>query len=70
MAKLKQTTLFGNILQRVEAIYKKPQNSYERFIELWYQSARREEGGISKQEISMKQAQVCIDTDKVVLYSQ
>ena len=67
MAKLKQTTLFGNILQRAEAIYKEPQNKYERFVELWYQRARREEGGKSKQEI-FKQAQVaiCIDTDKVV----
>ena len=34
MAKLKQTTLFGNILQRAEAICKEPQNNYERFVEL------------------------------------
>ena len=57
MAKqLKQTTLFGNVLQRPEAIYKNPQNTYERFVELWYQRARKE-GSITKQGI-LKEAQV------------
>ena len=51
--------------RQAEAIYKEPQNNYERFVELCYHRARREEGGMSKQEI-LKHAQVCIDTDKVV----
>ena len=65
IAKLKQSTLLGNILQHAETMYKEPQNNYQRFVELWYQRARREEGGNIKQE-TLKQDQVCIDTDKVV----
>ena len=63
-----QTTLFGNVLQQAEAIYKEAQNNFERFVELYYHRARRE-GGMSKQEI-LKHAQVCINTDKVVSTNQ
>ena len=46
-----QAELFGNVLQQAGAIYKEPQNNYERFVELYYQRARREEGGMSKQDV-------------------
>ena len=45
------TETISNVLQRAEAIFKEPQNNYKRFVELWYQHARRE-GGMTKQGIA------------------
>ena len=43
-----QTTLFGRVVKDEQHIYKVPQNKYEKFIELWWQRARRENPGASK----------------------
>eukprot|EP00731_Ephydatia_muelleri_P006878 Em0003g1126a len=51
------TTLFGGVLKDVQHIYKVPRDAYEKFIELWWQRARREKPGASKNEL-LKQAQV------------
>ena len=65
MAKqLKQTTLFGNVLQRPEAIYKNPQNTYERFVELWYQRARKEGSMDQARNFEGSSGTVRINTDK------
>ena len=60
--KYKQTTLFGGIAKDEDHIYKEPGNTYEKFIEMWWQRARARHERGSKQDL-LKQAQVqCNDS--------
>ena len=67
MSKYKQTTLFGGILKEEDHdyVYKQPQNRYEKFVQLWYQRARRSSTCTSTKQEIVKQAQVHVHNYKL-----
>ena len=57
MSLLRQTTLFGKVAKQApDVIYANPTNTYEAFVERWYQRERKRSNK-SKQEL-VKEAQV------------
>ena len=60
MYKIKQTMLFDSILKKedLDYVYKQPQNRYEKFVQLWYERARRSSTCTSTKQEIVKQAQV------------
>ena len=60
MSKFKQTTLFGSVVKQkdLDYVYKEPQNRYEKFVQLWYERAKRSSACTGTKQEIVKQAQV------------